>query len=91
MMRCIHTDGNTVELNFMWLPTWIGQNAQLKQEIERDLRNMIVGQELTEETLDSIHHLVIKYLCDKFPLIIGLKQYLEGLRYVSGVECERQS
>jgi hypothetical protein len=65
----------------MWLPTWIGQNHQLKVELEKELRHLVVDQPATEETLDTLHDAVIDYLVKKYP-IDGLFDYLDGLKYV---------
>jgi hypothetical protein len=81
-MRLVHVaDGRTVELNYMWLPTWIGQNHNLKKEMEEYLRPKIVGRELTEQTLDEVHFMVIDFITQKFP-VPGLFDYLDGLKFV---------
>lgn len=84
-MRLIHVVGQTVELNYIWLPTWIGQNAKLLKEMEESLRPQIVGWELTEENLNKIHDMVLDYLVEKFP-IPGLFDYLDGLKFVTDEE-----
>jgi hypothetical protein len=85
-MRCIQLiDGNVVELNYMWLPTWIGQNAKLKKEIEEALKSKIVGKDLSEDTLNEVHEMVLQYLVDRFPAIRGLYDYLDGLKFIEDV------
>jgi len=80
-MRLIHVVDKAVELNFMWLPTWLGQNAKFKQQLERDLAPQIQGMEMTEPNLDKIHDMVLDYIVEKFP-IPGLFDYLDGLKFV---------
>jgi hypothetical protein len=85
-MRLVHVvDGKIVELNYMWLPTWIGQNAKLKKEMEEHIGPKIVGWELTEQNLDKIHDMVLDYIVEKFP-IPGLFDYLDGLKFVNDGE-----
>lgn len=72
-----------VELNYMLLPTFIGINALLKKELEDTLKPLIEGQEWSERTLDLAHDLVLDFLVGKFPALHGLRDYLDGLKYVS--------
>ena len=81
-MRLVAVNGRIVELNYMWLPTWIGQNAQFKQQLEADLRSQIEGLELTVDNLDKIDTMVLNYIIMKFPHINGLFDYLDGLKFV---------
>jgi len=80
-MRFVSVVGKTVELNYMWLPTFIGQNAAFKKKLEEDLRGQIEGLEITASNLDDINKLVLDYICEmfKFP---GLFDYLDGLKFV---------
>ena len=80
-MRFIHVVDRTVELNYMWLPTWLGQNMKFKREMEEALGSRIRGMELTEENLDKIQDMVLDYIVKKFP-IPGLFDYLDGLKFV---------
>lgn len=70
-------------LNYMWLPTWIGMNAALIREIEEHLTPLIVGKDLTEETLDAASRAVMDYLTNRFSHQAGLEDYLDGLKFVS--------
>ncbi len=82
MRTVIRTAPGVVELNWMWLPTFIGMNAQLKTEIEERLKPKLEGQPLTGDTLDKAHTEVISFLLEKFPDIKGLNDYLDALKYV---------
>lgn len=84
-MRLVHAVDKAVELNFMWLPTWLGQNAKFKQQLEKDLAPQIQGMALTEENLDKIHDMVLNYIVEKFS-IPGLFDYLDGLKFVNDGE-----
>lgn len=81
MRTIVVTDPGVVELNFMWLPTFIGMNNRLKIEIEEKLKAKIVGKEITEESLDEINLEVMDFLIKKFP-ISGLGDYLIALKSV---------
>jgi len=81
MRAIVITGPGQAELNWSWLPTWIGINGALKKEIEKDLSNQIVGKPLDDRSLDEASELVIDFLCKKFPLE-GLRDYLDGLKFV---------
>ena len=83
MRVVVQTDPGVVELSFMWLPTFIGLNGVLKQELETKLKTKIEGKPLTEETLDWAHDQVVEFLCEKFP-IKGLRDYLDAIKFVEG-------
>jgi hypothetical protein len=82
-MRFVTVEGKSVSLNFMWLPTFIGHSIHIKKELEKDLRGDIEGLELTEENLDRIHEMIIDWLLKKYPLP-GLREYLDGIKFVEG-------
>ena len=81
-MRLIHlTKPGHLEVNFMWLPTWLGINRAVKDVLEQDLNSKVVGIPATEENLDAINEMVLESLLQKYP-ITGLRDYLEGLKFV---------
>lgn len=83
MRAVVRTDEGVLELNWQWLPTWVGMNHMLKADIERELSQKIVGREMTEETLNDIHDMIIDYLEARFgENIEGLRDYLDGLKFV---------
>jgi hypothetical protein len=71
-----------LELNFMWLPTWVGMNEALIRELEQELSKTIVGKDLTEELLDEAHQTLLQLLVTRFPNAGGLFEYLEGIKFV---------
>lgn len=82
-MRCIVvTDPGTVELNFMWLPTFIGMNSRMKMDLEAELAPKLVGMELTDDGLNAVHDLVLDAIVAKFPAIPGLRDYLDAMKFV---------
>ncbi len=81
MRAVVLTDPGVLELNWAWLPTWIGMNGRLKQEIEKELEPKIVGLPLTEQSLDHINDMVLDLLEKRCPLK-GLRDYLDGLKFL---------
>lgn len=80
-MRLVLADRNAVVLNYMWLPTWLGENLQFKKAVEEKFRDEVVGKELTEELLDELHDKLIEYIVETYP-VPGLFDYLDGLKFV---------
>ena len=89
MRAVIRTAPGVVELNFMWLPTFVGMNAQLKKEIEERLKPKLEGRPL-EETLDDAHEMVIDFLVERFPALTGLRDYLDAMKYVTEDGSDQQ-
>lgn len=82
-MRLVHlTSPGRLELNFMWLPTWIGINKEAKEAIEAELSSKVAGMPATEENLDTINDQVLEVLSQKYDQIEGLRDYLDGLKFV---------
>lgn len=66
----------------MWLPTWIGLSKQTLETVERNLQPKVAGIPATEERLDEINELVIETLSEMHPQIQGLRDYLDGMKFV---------
>ena len=82
-MRFIErTAPGTLSLNYMWLPTWIGMNAQLLRELEEVLTTTAVGKPLTDDLLDDLQQELLDVLMQKFPSFGGLRDYLDGVKFV---------
>jgi hypothetical protein len=82
MYLIVPLETGAIELNFMWLPTWLGMDSHVKKEIEKILNERLIGRELIDLTLIEAHEMVIAFLEDRFPEIHGLRDYLDGLKYV---------
>ena len=72
---------NAVELNFMWLPTFIGQNPLVLRELRTEMERTFLKQQLTDDTLWEMHYTVIAWLESKFPFE-GLGRYLKAIEEV---------
>lgn len=82
MRLIVQEEPGVVCLNYTWLPTWLGINNQFKNEMEKHLKEKIVGLNLDEQGLEKAHRLVIDYICEKNPALKGLYEYLDALKYV---------
>jgi hypothetical protein len=82
MHAVVHTARGVIELNWMWLPTWIGMNANIKKDVEKKLGDLIVGMEITHANLDTMHEMVVDEIVALNPSVEGLREYLDGLKYV---------
>jgi len=82
MRAIVRTADGIIELNYIWLPTWIGMNAKLKKELEDRLKGKIEGMPITEATMDDMNDMVIDELVAINPAVDGLRDYLDGLKYV---------
>lgn len=81
-MRVINFSNGVLELNFMWLPTFIGQNYHVMRQLQDDWRKEFGTQTLaTGMALNTIHLWTIDWLCTKFP-IAGLREYLKAIENV---------
>jgi len=82
-MRLVHlTAPGRLELNFMWMPTWLGINKTAKEAIEAELTSKVAGLPATEDNLDAINDLVLEVLAIKYERVEGLRDYLDGLKFV---------
>ncbi len=82
MRFVVHTGPGQVELNYLWLPTWIGMNKQIKEEMEAALAEKVEGRPLTEDTLDEVHTEVVDWLSKRFTSLPGLFDYLDAVKHV---------
>jgi hypothetical protein len=82
MRAVVATESGVLEVNWMWLPTFLGMNATLKAELEKELVSKIQGRELNDSALDAAHDLVVTFLEKKFSAIHGMDSYLDALKYI---------
>lgn len=81
-MRFVQYVGNgRLELNYMWLPTWMGMDAALKKEIEQALAEKFQGR--TVDELDALNDELLDWLQERFSALSGLRDYLDGLKFVT--------
>lgn len=81
MRFVIQTEPNVVELNWMWLPTFIGMHSGFKAEMEDHFLKKFKGRNVTPAILDEIHQEIISFLLEKYPRK-GLEKYLDAVKFV---------
>lgn len=82
-MRVIQVakDG-AIELSWMWLPTFIGQNYPILKELGKAWEaEFPQGVTYTPAGLDEMHKFTLQWLCEKFT-IDGLYEYLKAIENV---------
>lgn len=86
-MRLIqqHKDNAAVlEVAWMWLPTFIGQNTALLGELDKALGAKFPPPlDIDDTVLDDIHRFAIDWLSTKLR-ITGLWHYLRAIEHVGG-------
>ena len=83
-MRVIQVskDG-VIELSWMFLPTFIGQNYAVQLELQDMWSELFPNGVLyTDELLDKLNDETIAWFANKFPAVKGLREYLEGIKHV---------
>jgi hypothetical protein len=81
-MRLVYFDeGGELVLNWMWLPTFMGQNYHLLRELETAWTERFLGKDTTEDVLDEIHEFTVEWLAEKAPLP-GVAEYLLAIEHV---------
>lgn len=82
MLLVQRTAPGHIELNWSWLPTWIGMNTALLRDIEDAVMPKLAGQALDDALLERAHNLVILYLQERYANIQGVDDYLDGIKFV---------
>lgn len=82
MRTIVVTGPGVIELNYMWLPTFLGMNSVLKREMEAELQKQMTGLLTDAKGLDRAHEIVVEYLQKKFPEIRGLDRFLDAMKYL---------
>lgn len=85
MKLVVETDPGVIELNWMWLPTWLGHNAEFKKEVELHILEWVKSQGMvttSSEDLERMSNEVLHFILMKFPEPRGLDLFLKALRHV---------
>jgi hypothetical protein len=82
-MRVVQVaEDGALELTWMWLPTFIGQNYLVLKELEGAWRGEFPGGVPNDDVgLDALHNFTITWLAEKFG-IPGLDKYLQGITHI---------
>jgi hypothetical protein len=95
MRLAVEVDGR-LEVTWMWLPSFIGMNQELRDRIDTALANRFaqagcVGDEpwqpapFGEDQIDEAHELVVRALLETFPpsKISGLSELFDAILHCS--------
>lgn len=74
------THDDTLEVNWMWLPTFLGMNPTLRAELQELL--LPLRGSSPEEALDRGHTIILDHIKSKLSNFDGLDDYFDGLRFV---------
>ena len=88
MLFVYTTEPGLVEVSYMWLPTWIGMNPEVKKDLEKHLNETFKGAALD---LPAAHNACIDYLCNRFKEVEGLRAYLGAVCHVNIPEAPNGS
>lgn len=84
-MKFVMRDGpGEVSVSYMWLPAFIGLNAAFMKRLEDEVKPLLIGKELTEETLEVAHEAVLTFIEKAHPELRGLRDYLDAVKFVEG-------
>lgn len=82
MYLVVATDYGVLEINYPWLPTWMGMNTKLVERLQEKLREAVCGRPMNEQTMADAHELVRTTLCELYPAFTGLPEFLDAIRQV---------
>lgn len=92
-MRAVAVDDKgTLTLNWMWLPTFVGMNRELQRAIGKHLEELAKERGYCADNhhdMDDLHEAVVEFIVTKVPEPLGLREYLNALRYVEDSPDER--
>ncbi len=84
-MRLVFQSGpGKLALATLWLPGFIAYDGRLLAEAEKEVGAKFVGKELTDTVLDEAHDAVLDFICAKHAAIVGLRDYLDSVKFVVG-------
>jgi len=78
----VPVDRGVVELNWMWLPTFIGMDSVVRRDLQKQVTGLFEGKDLTDSVLHDAHCFVVDFLCSKYPSVDGLDLYLDALKFI---------
>lgn len=84
-MKLVQYRDDVLEVRWTWLPYWLAVNPKLKNDVDRELRDIVLinGMTNSEEDLLALHAYVATKLANLFPSFEGLGPYLDNLKTVN--------
>lgn len=81
-MRFVHKTDDGWDINWMWMPSFLGLSTSLTAQIRESLRQKFEGRTMTDRLVEEMHQKCIDVICEKFPNTRGLREYLMAIREV---------
>jgi len=82
-----HPEPGVLDINFAWLPAFIGMNsatlAAINSQVLVPFCERNVNKPLDEELLNALDREIITWLQTNYATMTGLSDYLDALKYVS--------
>lgn len=82
MRTVVPVDRGVIELNWMWLPAFIGMDSVVRRDLQKQVIGLFEGKDLTDSVLHDAHCFVVGFLCSKYPAVDGLDLYLDALKFI---------
>jgi hypothetical protein len=86
MRLIVQIEPGVAEVNWTWLPSWLGLNSMFLKQLGEHLKPQLLNLRLDQGTLDLGHELAKNYIVSCFPNIEGLAGYLDAIRLVKDEE-----
>jgi hypothetical protein len=81
-VRLLTFEAGHPKLRWTWLPYWLGSNARLRQELESELRDIMLLTGRTEEQADALEAILLRRIQARFPALDGLLAVLRSYQSV---------
>lgn len=81
MKLVVRARDGKLELNWMFLPTFLGMSSITKTQVEQMLEKRFDGRTINETLAREMHNAVVDFLCEKNP-IPGLRKYLLAIEHI---------
>lgn len=83
MQLIVRTAPGEWEINFMWLPAWLALNPRIHAEVSSRVADALPpGTVMDQAAFDKAEDVIVAYLEESFPAITGMREYLDGLKFV---------
>ena len=83
MKTVVCTSPGVMEVNYMWLPCWLGMNSMLMEELNQHVaKSGVVGLPASEAE-EKAHEVAVDFLVARYPRLKNLRQYLNSISEVT--------
>ena len=82
MRTVVLTDEGVLELNWVWLPTFIGMDAAARRDLQAEVTKLFEGKQVTDSVLQDAHAFVVGFIKGRYPKIKGIDRYLDALKFI---------